>query len=64
MDKLTLSIVTPLDSKENTIIARVSNKTLKQLTEISERTGIYVSQLARMCIEFALPRIEIKEHIE
>ncbi|MDO4831330.1 MAG: hypothetical protein Q4A46_07625 [Clostridia bacterium] len=64
MDKLTLSIVKPLGSEENTIIARVPNKTLKQLAEISERTGIYVSQLTRMCIEFALPRIEIIEHIE
>lgn len=65
MDKLTLPIVKPLRPKEaDTVRAVITDETLKELSEISERTGIYVSQLIRMCIEFALPRIEIKEHIE
>ena len=62
MDKLILPVVKPLKPKEaNTVRAIVTDETLKELNEISERTGIYISQLTRMCIEFALPRIEIKE---
>ena len=62
MDKLILPVVKPLKPKEaNTVRAIVTDETLKELNEISERTGIYISQLTRMCIEFALPRVEIKE---
>lgn len=64
MDKLTLPIVKPLSPKEaNTVRAIITDETLKELNDISERTGIYISQLTRMCIEFALPRIEVKEGV-
>lgn len=64
-DRLIVPIVKPLTPKEgNTIRAVVDNDTLKELNEISEKTGIYISQLARMCIEFALPRIDIQEGVK
>ena len=64
-DRLIVPIVKPLTPKEgNTIRAVVDNDTLKELNEISDKTGIYISQLARMCIEFALPRIEIQEGVK
>lgn len=64
MDKLVLPVVKPLKPKEaNTVRAVITDETLRELKEISEQTGIYISQLTRMCIEFALPRIEVKESI-
>ena len=62
MDKLILPVDKPLRPKAVHIVrAIVTDETLKELNEISERTGIYISQLTRMCIEFALLRVEIKE---
>ena len=64
MDKLILPVVKPLSPKEaNTVRAIITDETLKELNDISEKTGIYISQITRMCIEFALPRIEVKEGI-
>lgn len=45
-DRLIVPIVKPLTPKEgNTIRAVVDNDTLKELNEISDKTGIYISQL-------------------
>lgn len=64
MDKLILPVVKPLSPKEaNTVRAVITDETLKELNRISDLTGIYISQLTRMCIEYALPRVEIKDNI-
>lgn len=65
MDKLILPIVKPLSPKEaNTVRAIITDETLRELNAISDATGIYISQLTRLCIEFALPRIIMKEGAE
>ena len=65
MDKLVLPIVRPLSPKEaNTVRCVITDETLRELNAISDTTGIYISQLTRLCIEFALPRIVLKEGAE
>ena len=62
MDKLELHCASPLTAKEaNTIRAIVPDDTHAELKEISNRTGIAMSQLARMLIEFALEHTEVIE---
>lgn len=60
--KLELHCAKPLSAKEaNTIRTIVPDDTLTELREISRRTGIAMSQLTRMLIEFALPYVEVIE---
>lgn len=62
MNKLEIHCVKPLPAKEaNTIRAIVPDDTLAELKEMSQKTGIAMSQLARMLIEFALPHVEVIE---
>lgn len=62
MNKLILPVVKPLSPKEaNTVRAVITNETLAELNRISDETGIYISQITRMLIEFALPLVEIEE---
>lgn len=62
MSKLEIHCVKPLPAKEaNTIRAIVPDDTLAELKEMSHKTGIAMSQLARMLIEFALPQVEVIE---
>ena len=59
--KLKLPVVKPLSPKEaNTVRAVVTDETLAELNRLSDETGIYISQLTRMLIEYALPFIEIE----
>lgn len=52
----------PLSPKEgNTIRAVLSDKSYLELKQIAEETGIYISQLSRLCIEYALSNIKIEE---
>lgn len=60
--RLTIHSAKPLSPKEgNTIRAIVPDDALDKLHDINKRTGIAISQLARMCIEFALPFVEVIE---
>lgn len=62
MSKLEIHSVKPLSAKEaNTIRAIVPDDTLSELKAISEKTGIAMSQLTRMLIEYALPKVEVIE---
>lgn len=52
----------PLSPKEgNTIRAVLSDESYSELKQIAEETGIYISQLSRLCIEYALSNIKIEE---
>ncbi len=52
----------PLSPKDgNTIRAVLSDESYSELKQISEETGIYISQLSRLCIEYALSNIKIEE---
>lgn len=60
--KLELHCAKPLSAKEaNTIRAIIPDDTHDELKEISRRTGIAMSQLTRMLIEYALPFVEVIE---
>ena len=60
--KLKLPVIKPLSAKEaNTVRAIITDETLAELNRLSDKTGIYISQLTRMLIEFALPLVEIEE---
>lgn len=62
MEKLELHCAKPLSAKEaNTIRAIIPDDTYDEMKEISRRTGIAMSQLARMLIEYALPFVEVIE---
>ena len=61
-NRLALHCAKPLSAKEaNTIRAIIPDDTLAELKELSRRTGISMSQLARMLIEYALPYVEVIE---
>lgn len=61
-DMLIIHSAKPLSPKEgNTIRAVLSDESYSELKQIAEKTGIYISQLSRLCIEYALPRIKIEE---
>ncbi|MGN1480371.1 hypothetical protein [Porcipelethomonas sp.] len=61
-NKLELHCAKSLSAKEaNTIRAIVPDDTLAELKELSRCTGIAMSQLARMLIEYALPFVEVIE---
>lgn len=60
--RLTIHSAKPLSPKEgNTIRAVIPDDVLEELHGISDKTGIAISQIARMCIEFALPFVEVIE---
>jgi len=62
MNKLQLRNCKPLSPKKaNTVRAIITNETYDELKKISDTTGIYISQLTRMMIEFALEHVEIIE---
>ena len=61
-NRLELHCAKSLSAKEaNTIRAIIPDDTLAELKELSRRTGISMSQLARMLIEYALPFVEVIE---
>ena len=61
-NKLELHCAKPPSAKEaHTIRAIIPDDTLAELKELSRRTGISMSQLARMLIEYALPYVEVIE---
>ena len=59
--KIKVAKVKTLSPKEaNTVRAVVTDETLAELNRISDETGIYISQITRMLIEYALPHVEIE----
>ncbi len=61
-NKLELHCAKSLSEKEaNTIRAIIPDDTLTELKETLRRTGIAMSQLAAMLIEYALPYVEVIE---
>lgn len=61
-DMLVIHSAKPLSPKDgNTIRAVLSDESYTELKQIADQTGIYISQLSRLCIEYALPRIKVVE---
>ena len=62
MEKLTLHCARPLSAKEaNTIRAIIPDDTHEELKKLSSQTGLAMSQLARILIEYALAHVEVIE---
>lgn len=62
--ELTLKIpsVKKVDPREaHTVRAILTDETKKELDDLNERTGIPLSQLTRILIEYALPYVQVIE---
>lgn len=62
MEKLKIHCTKPLSRKETNIVrVAVRDDTLAELKNLSAETGLAMSHLARLLIEYALPKTEVIE---
>lgn len=60
-DPLTIYSVKPLRPKEGNVVrAILDDDAFAELHRLHDETGIALSQLTRIMVEYALPRVEVK----